>query len=251
MTKDKAISNFLTQCRVECGMAANTISAYRSDLTRLFAFLGEVDPATVTARQISEFVAQSDDGASTVKRRLACYRQFFRMVGTDVAAQVEVPKQPVRLPKPLSEETLRRMIDAAETNRDRLVLELLYGCGLRASELATATIRNGMVHVTGKGSKERLVPAPAFVLEWLPKTNVALHRSTVYDIVARAAERVGVKAHPHQLRHSFATHLLTNGCPINAISSMMGHESLCTTAGYMALDVRARRECIKKFHPRG
>lgn len=251
MSTTKAISNFLARCRVECGMAENTISAYRSDLSRLFAFLGDVDPMTVTARQISDFIAQSDDGASTVKRRLACYRQFFRFCGSDVAAQVEVPKQAQRLPKPISADVLRQMIDGTEDIGDRLVLELLYSCGLRASEIATATIRGTMVHVLGKGAKERLVPAPEFVREWLPRAVSRPHRSTVYDIVQRAAARVGIDAHPHQLRHSFATHLLQNGCPINAISSMMGHESLCTTAGYMALDVRAKRECIKKHHPRG
>lgn len=250
MSTNEAISKFLTRCRVECGMAENTLLAYRSDLTRLFAFLGEVAPAQVTAWQISEFIAQGDDAASTVKRRLACYRQFFRFHGNDAAAQVEVPKQGLRLPKPLSAEVLRQMIDATEDIGERLVLELLYSCGLRASEIGTATIRGTMVHVLGKGAKERMVPAPEFVREWLPRAVSRPHRSTVYDIVQRAAARVGVTAHPHQLRHSFATHLLQNGCPINAISAMMGHESLCTTAGYMALDVRAKRECIEKYHPR-
>lgn len=245
------VTKFLTICRVEAGMAPNTIAAYRADLERLFAYLGEVAPESVTARQISAFIAQGDDASSTVKRRLACYRQFFRMVGTDVAAQVEVPKQAHRLPKPLPESVVAAMIDGTEDIGDRLVLELLYGCGLRASEIGTATMRGEVVHVTGKGNKERLVPCSAFVREWLPRVTHRPSRTTVYNIVKDAGARVGVDAHPHQLRHSFATHLLTNGCPINAISGMMGHESLTTTAGYTALDVRAKRDCIKKYHPRG
>lgn len=244
------ISSFLLTLKVEAGLSANTIAAYRNDLESLFEVVKTNDPKSVTADQISGFIAQADDCAATVKRRLACYRQFFKHWGNSAAHAVEVPQQAQRLPKPVSEDVLRRMIDGTEDIGERLVLALLYDCGLRASELRTAKMQGDMVRVTGKGSKDRLVPATPFVKEWLPKVTGAPCRQTVWRIVQRAAARIGLDVHPHQLRHSFATHLLTNGCPINAISAMMGHESLCTTAGYMALDTRAKRRCIEQFHPR-
>lgn len=244
------IKSFLSTLRVEAGLSPNTIAAYENDLTQLFEVVKTNDPKAVTAQDISGFIAQGDDCAATVKRRLACYRQFFKHWGNGAAAQVEVPKQAQRLPKPVAEDVVRAMIDGTEDMGERLVLALLYDCGLRASELKTAKMQGDMVRVTGKGSKDRLVPATQFVKDWLPKVTGAPCRQTVWRIVQRAAARVGLDVHPHQLRHSFATHLLTNGCPINAISQMMGHESLCTTAGYMALDTRAKRRCIEQFHPR-
>jgi len=244
------ITSFLSTLRVEAGLSPNTIAAYRNDLESLFKVVKTNDPKAVTAQDISGFIAQSDDCAATVKRRLACYRQFFKHWGNPAAAQVEVPKQEKRLPKSVSVDVLRQMIDGTEDIGERLVLALLYDCGLRASELATAKMENGMVRVTGKGSKDRFVPATAFVAEWLPKVTHRPCRRTINNVVYRAAARVGVDVHPHQLRHSFATHLLIGGCPINAISQMMGHESLCTTAGYMQLDTRSKRRCIEQFHPR-
>lgn len=244
------ITSFLSTLRVEAGLSANTIAAYRNDLERLFEVVKTNDPKAVTAQDISGFIAQSDDGAATVKRRLACYRQFFKHWGNGAAAQVEVPKQEHRLPKPVAADRLKEMFDLTTDTGERLVLELLYACGLRASELQTAKMEGDMVRVRGKGNKDRLVPSTPFIREWLPKVTGCPHRTTIWRIVQRAAARIGMDVHPHQLRHSFATHLLTNGCPINAISAMMGHESLCTTAGYMQLDTRAKRRTIEQFHPR-
>lgn len=250
MDHNTAISKFLTRCRVECGMAENTLKAYKSDLEGFFDCC-LVPVAQVTTAHIQTYIAGADVGPATKKRWLACFRQFFRFNGSDAAQDVEIPKQEQRLPKPISAENLKRMIEETEAHGERLVLELLYGCGLRASELATAEMSGDLVRVTGKGAKDRLVPATPFVKAWLPKVvGKRPCRDTIHQIVKRAAARVGIDAHPHQLRHSFATHLLQNGCPINAISQMMGHESLVTTAGYMALDTRAKRECIEKYHPR-
>lgn len=245
------ITSFLSACRI-AGMSENTVSAYRNDLRNLFDNLPETKqaPTAIGTLDISGVLANLDDCAATAKRRIATYRSFFQHFGMKVADDVEVPKQAKRLPKPVSKDDVQRMIDGTEDIGERLVLELLYSCGLRASELATATMRGEMVHVTGKGNKERLVPSTRFIREWLPRVTHRPCRRTINNVVYRAAERAGIDAHPHQLRHSFATHLLTNGCPINAISQMMGHESLATTAGYMALDTRAKRACIEKFHPR-
>lgn len=246
----QAIDRFISRCRVECGMATNTLKAYQSDLEGFFdCCLCPV--AQVTSEHIRVYIAGADVGPATKKRWLACFRQFFRFHGNDAAQDVEVPKQEQRLPKPIDADKVQAMIDGTQDKGERLVLELLYGCGLRASELATARMENDMVRVVGKGAKDRVVPATPFVKEWLPKVvGKRPCRDTIHQIVKRAAARVGIDAHPHQLRHSFATHLLRNGCPINAISQMLGHESLTTTAGYLALDVRAKRECIEKYHPR-
>jgi integrase/recombinase XerD len=245
----QAIDRFITHCRVECGMAANSLAAYRSDLERFFdCCLCPV--AQVTPDHIRAYIGGDEASAATKKRWLATFRRFFDFHGNRAAHDVEVPKQDQRLPKPAQADILRAMIDATPDLGERLVLELLYACGLRASELATATMRGDMVHVTGKGAKERMVPATAFVKEWLPKVTHRPCRRTINNIVDRAAARVGAEATPHRLRHSFATHLLVNGCPINAISQMMGHESLCTTAGYLQLDTHQKRRTIQEYHPR-
>lgn len=251
MDHDTSIFQFLAACRV-AGMSENTVSAYRNDLSLLYKNLPEEKRTLhgVAPDDIRSALVSLGNCAATVKRRIACYRAFFRMFNLKTADDLEVPKQAQRLPRPLQRSDLQRMIDLTPDPGERLVLELLYACGLRASELRTAKIVDGMVHVVGKGGKERVVPCTHFVREWLPKVVKRPCRRTINNVVYRAAGRARVDAAPHQLRHSFATHLMNNGCPINAISQMMGHESLCTTAGYLKMDMRAKRKCLERFHPR-
>lgn len=261
---------FLRHCET-AGLAKNTISAYTLDLKALYSHLGDrcADVASVTSADIGSHIAWltcNGCSASTIKRHLATISAWLKFHGRDKDVEIEVPQQGTRLPKPISEEGIRKMMEQELSVRDRLVLELLYCSGLRASEVHTARFEGDLLWVEGKGGVKRCVPCSEYVKKNLPVfqqaymsgTGLALgekvevvplpvSRFVIYRIVQDAAAAVGIEASPHQLRHSFATHLLLGGCPINAIQQMMGHESMITTAGYMALDMRAKREAIEKL----
>ncbi|MCC6425696.1 MAG: tyrosine-type recombinase/integrase [Phycisphaerales bacterium] len=254
------VDSFLTHCRVECGLSKNTLSAYRADLDVLRTVLGnKADiPHMLTQADIRSFIrAQSwlDAAPTTIKRRLATVRRYLAFHGFPETGNVEGPKIPQSLPKPIAQADIQRMIEGTTNTLHRLVLELLYGSGLRASEIASVKpLGDGMIRVLGKGGNARIVPCSKWVADILgPVVGVwqlNLSRFQVYRIVDAAAERAGIDAHPHQLRHSFATHMLTGGADIRAIQEMMGHASVVTTQGYTKLDTRAMRATIEKYHPR-
>ena len=268
-----------------------TVDAYRRDLANLHAFLDK-DVARVTPEELESWVAtMRADGlaASTIARRVSAVRAFFRhlvvigMRDENPAASVQLPRRARTLPRALSPAETERLIDAAcgatpRSLRDRALVELLYGAGLRVSE-AVGLEKNGValeervVRVLGKGDKERLVPLGRPAAEavrrylalgrphldrryrpelFLNAKGGPLTRAGVFLILRRLAGKAGLepeRIHPHLLRHSFATHLLEGGADLRSVQEMLGHADLATTELYTHVSDSRRRELYFRAHP--
>jgi integrase/recombinase XerD len=268
-----------------------TVDAYRRDLAALRAFVDK-DVADVTSGELESWVASMRAeglAASTIARRVSAVRAFFRhlvLIGTrseNPAASVQLPRRGRTLPRALSPAETERLIDAAVGStpralRDRALVELLYGAGLRVSE-AVGLEKNGValedrvVRVLGKGGKERLVPLGRPAAEavrrylalgrphldrryrpelFLNARGGALTRAGAFLILRKLADRAGLepgRVHPHLLRHSFATHLLEGGADLRSVQEMLGHADLGTTERYTHVSDRRRREVYFQSHP--
>jgi integrase/recombinase XerD len=288
-TPDPAVDSFLALSAAR--LAPRTVEAYRRDLTAFSAWLGG-PPASATQDRLEGYVAQlRADGlaATTIARRIAALRSFYRhqvLVGArgdNPAAELELPRRRRALPKTLSPNEVERLIDAAtgttpRSLRDRALVELLYGAGLRVSEAvglerAGIDLENRLVRTIGKGSKERIVPLGREAVEalrrylargrpfldkrhrpelFLNAQGGALTRAGAFLILRRLAETAGLEAgrvHPHLLRHSFATHLLEGGADLRSVQEMLGHADLATTELYTHVSDRRRRELYFRAHP--
>ena len=268
-----------------------TVDAYRRDLARLSAFLGK-PLAQATLEELERYTAglrAEGLSAATIARRAAAARSFFRhlqLLGTrtdNPAAELALPPRLRKLPRTLSPGEAERLITAANGTapralRDRALVELLYGAGVRVSE-AVGLEKNGvdleerLVRVTGKGGKERIVPVGRPAIEalrrylargrpfldrrhrpelFLNAQGGALTRAGAFLILRRLAERAGLepgRVHPHLLRHSFATHLLEGGADLRSVQEMLGHADLATTELYTHVTDRRRREAYFSAHP--
>ena len=268
-----------------------TVDAYRRDLAALHAFLGK-DVARVTPDELAAWVASMRAeglAASTIARRVSAIRAFFRhlvligMRDENPAASLKLPRRGRTLPRALSPSETERLIDAAigttpRALRDRALVELLYGAGLRVSE-AVGLEKNGValeervVRVVGKGGKERLVPLGRPAAEavrrylalgrphldrryrpelFLNARGGALTRAGAFLILRKLADRAGLepgRVHPHLLRHSFATHLLEGGADLRSVQEMLGHADLGTTERYTHVSDRRRRDVYFEAHP--
>ena len=288
-TPDREVEAFLALLTAR--RAPKTVEAYRRDLAQLAGFLGK-PVGRASAAELETYVAQlRADGlsAATVARRTASARSFFRhqqLVGerTDnPAAAVELPRRTRRLPRTLSAGEAERLIDAAagvspRALRDRALVELLYGAGLRVSE-AVGLDRRGvdlddrLVRVTGKGGKERIVPIGRQGVEalrrylargrphldrrhrpelFLNAKGGPLTRAGAFLILRRLAGAAGLdpgRVHPHLLRHSFATHLLEGGADLRSVQEMLGHADLATTELYTHVTDARRRALYFQAHP--
>lgn len=291
------VREFLTYCRVECGFAPATIEAYGADLREFEAWLtqrGVDDWHVVDYALIREHLQSLDArglAVSSIARHVATLRVFFRYLNAsghvpeDPASLLTQPQEWKQLPDVLAVKQMRKLLEAPDPehalyHRDVALLELLYGAGLRASEVASLTEDRvhtdlHVVRVMGKGSKERLVPIgqpaadavtryrhdcrPQLYRAELPtdrlllsRTGRPLERVAVHQIVKRNAKRAGLKGvHPHTLRHSFATHLLAGGADLRVVQEMLGHSNIKTTQVYTHVDRSRLKEVIKKHHPRG
>ena len=268
-----------------------TVDAYRRDLARLAAHL-DAPVATATTEQLEGWLAaMRAEGlaGSTIARRVAAVRSFFRheqLLGArdeNPAAALALPRRTRKLPRTLSAAEAERLIDAAagvtpRAMRDRALVELLYGAGLRVSEAlalekASVDLDDRLVRVVGKGGKERVVPlgrpAADAVRRWLAlgrphldrrhrpdlflnARGGALTRAGAFLILRRLAGRAGLepeRVHPHLLRHSFATHLLEGGADLRSVQEMLGHADLGTTELYTHVTDRRRRELYFRAHP--
>ena len=294
------VGAYLDHLRAERGLAANTVQAYRRDLVLYARYLEDIaieDPRAVTAEDLDAFVVwlrarTSASGkpyaSSSVARIVVAVRGFHRflaregLTAADVSAQVGTPRADRSLPKALSIESVERLLaapvgDGALALRDRALLELLYGAGLRISELTALDLDDldhvdRLVLVRGKGDKERLVPFGEVAAEeldrWLIRGRPSLRPSSpavfvnarggrltrqgAWKVFTAHADRVGLRAHvsPHTLRHSFATHLLDGGADVRVVQELLGHASVTTTQIYTLVSRAALREVYERAHPR-
>ncbi|WP_318643458.1 site-specific tyrosine recombinase [Flavobacterium ardleyense] len=294
---DLYILNFTNYLRIERGLSRQTIISYKYDLEKLTKYLklhniGD-SPIVIAAIVLKEFVysISSEVNPRTQSRILSGLKSFFSyLIFEDLRADnpmdlIEAPKLQQSLPDTLSVEEIDRLIAAIdlgsnEGERNRAMLEVLYSCGLRVTELVTLRISDlffdeGFIRVSGKGSKQRYVPiaqsAQKFINHYKDEVRVhqnvvkgyedilflnrrgrQLTRAMIFTIIKRLAVEVDLNKNisPHTFRHSFATHLLSNGADLRAIQLMLGHESITTTEIYVHLDKRFLNEVLQKFHPR-
>src|SRR5579862_8396983 len=287
-TRDRDVESFLALLAAR--RAPRTVEAYRRDLRLIAAYLGK-PVGTATTAELETYLAQlRADGlaAATIARRTAAARSFFRhqqLVGArddNPAAAVQLPRRPRRLPRTLSAGEAERLVGAANgiaprDLRDRALVELLYGAGLRVSEAVgldrDVDLDERVVRVIGKGGKERIVPvgrqAVAALRRYLARGRPYLDRrhrpelflnakggpltrAGAFLILRRLAEKAGLepeRIHPHLLRHSFATHLLEGGADLRSVQEMLGHADLATTELYTHVSDSRRRALYFQAHP--
>lgn len=295
------VVDLLTWLRVERGRAANTLAAYRNDLRAYVSWLDDqgLTIADVTEADLSRYVGflrAADRAPSSVKRAMVAVRGLHRFLAEeqegrpDPAAELEMPKVPRGLPKALSEADIQRLLDAVVGDeplrrRDRVIVEVLYGTGLRISELVGLSLADvdldaGLIRAFGKGAKERIVPlgthAVRAIVAWLDtggrpllvpdrwarrgdqealllnSRGGRLSRQGAWIAVTRAGERAGIRAHltPHVLRHSCATHMLDHGADIRTVQELLGHASITTTQVYTMVSTERLLSVYRSAHPR-
>jgi len=289
------INDFIAYLKIEKGLSDNSIDAYVRDVTKLHDFTSSVDKKieAVQHEDIVQFLALLYDFGLSKRsqaRILSGIKQFFVFLmveGVISESPIELIEQPAigrKLPEVLSLPEIDRILDLIDRNqsegeRNRAIIETLYSCGLRVSELINLRFEDlffneGFIRVIGKGNKERLVPASQSVQEeitnykensrtkhdrmghsktvFLSRRGSPLSRNMIFVIVQQAAQAAGFsrKISPHTFRHSFATHLLNGGANLRAIQEMLGHESILTTEIYTHLDERFLRHAILQYHPR-
>lgn len=291
------LEQFRDYLALEAGHGVNTVDAYLRDLARFATWLdqrGVTDPGKVTRKQLREFVyALKDLGLATasIRRQVSAVRTYYGFllgegrVELDPSDRLELPRRGRTLPGTLSVAEVEAMLAAPAADsplawRDRALLELGYGAGLRVSELCGLTLPDlalseGLVRVLGKGSKERLVPIGRNVIGavsvylhqarsqldrgksrerlLLNARGEPLSRVGAWGIVKRCARLGGIRKRvtPHTLRHTFATHLLEGGADLRAVQEMLGHADLSTTQIYTHVDREYLRSVHRQFHPRG
>ncbi len=294
---DPLIDRFLDALWLEDGLSANTLSAYRRDLTLFALSLPSRGLVTVTESDLQAYFAarHAETRATTANRRLTVFRRFFRwavregLLPADPTVRMLSAKQPLRVPKTLSEAEVEAMLAAPLVDtplglRDRAMLELIYACGLRVTELVSlkvfqVSLSEGVLRVMGKGSKERLVPFGAVAAEWLDRylaqarpvllgsqlnealfvtargstSGEAMTRVMFWTLVKKYARLAGIHRplSPHTLRHAFATHLLNHGADLRAVQMLLGHADISTTTIYTHV-ARERLQTLHALHhPRG
>ena len=291
------LPRFADYIALEQGLSPRTIEAYERDLARFAEYAelkGASAPAGITATMLREFVYHMKDlglSPASIRRSVSAIRTYFRflvgdgIVTADPSERLETPKRWRSLPEVLTVDEIQRLmasptLDDALVFRDRALLELAYGAGLRVSEWITLSVRDlmldeGVIRVFGKGSKERLVPigraaitaAAVYLRELRPKLEKGegkgvlflnargkpLSRMGAWKILRGHVERAAITKHvsPHTLRHSFATHLLEGGADLRAVQEMLGHVDIATTQIYTHVDREYLRQVHRSYHPRG
>ena len=291
------IDTYLDALWMEKGLSNNTLASYRNDLQKLANWLHDQGGSTLLAAsdvQLKDYMAwlyQQKMSARSAARHLSCLRGFYRYqlregrIATDPSCDIDSPRLGRPLPKSLTEEDVEQLLSAPNTDdpvelRDRAMLELLYACGLRVSELITLTasqisLAQGVVRVLGKGSKERLVPTGEQAMYWLQRylnearplligggakailfpsrRGSAMTRQTFWHRIKLYALRAGIgkPLSPHTLRHAFATHLINHGADLRVVQLLLGHSDLSTTQIYTHIAKLRMKALHSEHHPRG
>jgi len=297
MNWNRYIKDYQSYLRIERGLSKNTIENYGFDIERLCLFLDtnqiEVSPLKITDETVQQFIysVSKEVNPRSQARIISGLKSFFNYLvfedyrNDNPLELIETPKTGRKLPDTLSVTEIDALIAAIdlsknEGERNRAMLEALYGCGLRVSELISLKISDlffdeGFIKITGKGNKERFVPIGKLTQKYieiyqkevrvnlnikkgcedtlfLNRRGNQLTRAMVFTIIKDLAVKIGLhkSISPHTLRHSFATHLLENGADLRSIQLMLGHESITTTEIYVHLDRRFLKEVMHSFHPR-
>ncbi|HEY1394063.1 MAG TPA: site-specific tyrosine recombinase XerD [Methylibium sp.] len=291
-----SIDRFLDALWLEDGLSANTLAAYRRDLSLYADWLASKQGRAIDSSTEPDLLGYSlhrhkDTRATTSNRRLTVFKRYFRwalrehLLSADPTLKLQSAKQPLRVPKTLSEAQVEALLAAPDTEtplglRDRAMLELMYASGLRVSELVTLksvhlSLDEGALRVTGKGGKERLVPfgeeANAWLRRYLTEARAAIlagQASDAYFVTARGGGMTRqmfwtlIKKHaraadihtplsPHTLRHAFATHLLNHGADLRAVQMLLGHADISTTQIYTHVARERLKALHAQHHPRG
>lgn len=292
------LKNYLDYASLEKGLSENTRESYRNDLSRYCEFLesrGIESFGAVESGDVSDFIVELAElglGTSTGSRYLSSVRGLHKFLFSsgktagNPAEKVDMPKLKKSLPETLEIDEVFRLIEQPDLEkisgiRDRAILETLYACGLRVSEVLALKKRDvlaesGLIRVFGKGSKERIVPIGKSALKsiaqylklarpllfkgdiseealFLNQRGKPLSRMYVWKLVDKSAREAGIdkNVHPHTLRHSFATHLIEGGADLRAVQEMLGHSDISTTQIYTHIDSEFIKEAHRRFHPRG
>ncbi len=288
------VKAYRTYLKLERGLSDNSVVAYLQDLDKLFVYCANhsLDPVTLSFDDLQDFVYESfeaDSNARSQSRVLSGIRSFYRFLlyhrerDDDPSELLESPRKEQHLPEVLTIEEVNRLVNAvdlssAEGHRNRAIIEMLYGSGLRVSELTNLKLSDmhreeGYLRVSGKGSKQRLVPLSPEADKWfaywmedrsrltvkpdavdiafLNRRGGQLTRAMIFTIIKRLAVAAGITKtiSPHTLRHSFATHLLQNGADLRVIQQLLGHENITTTEIYTHVDISDLRNVILQYHP--
>ncbi len=293
---DAAIADFTVYLRLEKSLSENSTAAYRRDVEKLCDYAcekGLQSPIKLTHRDISDFLAVLYDAGISKRSQarilsgIKAFYKFLLMEGRmdrSPAELIEAPKLGFYLPDVLSLEEIEALIVAVDVSRpdghrNRAMLETLYGCGLRVSELISLHLSDlffddGFIRVVGKGDKQRLVPIGTAAIReieryleqrrtgkinpksedivFLNRNGGGLSRVMVFSIIKQLAAKIGLTKNisPHTFRHSFATHLIENGADLRAVQEMLGHESILTTEIYTHVDRKRWQQNILQHHPR-
>ena len=297
MNWNNYIKSFQSYLKIERGLSKNTVANYTFDLERLCSYLLDncisVSPEKINEETIQQFIysVSKEVNARSQARIISGLKSFFSyMIFEDYRTDnpmelIEAPKIGRKLPDTLSVDDIDNLIAAIdlstpEGERNRAMLETLYGCGLRVSEIITLKISDlffeeGFIKITGKGNKQRFVPIANSTQKFIEfyKNSVRNHltivkgfedtlflnrrgkqltRAMVFTIIKTLAVKINLQKNisPHTLRHSFATHLLENGADLRSIQLMLGHESITTTEIYVHLDRKHLTQIVNAFHPR-
>jgi integrase/recombinase XerD len=295
VTEFSQLDTFIDHLWLEDGLSKNTLESYRADLTLFSAWLGNQHKTILSANQadIQQYLAVKfpQSKPRSISRLIASMRRFYRyalrenLINTDPTLQIESPKLPRSLPKSLNEQEVEDLLNAPNTLdsiglRDRAMLELLYASGLRVSELVGVKVnevstQDGVVRVTGKGSKTRLVPMGEEAADWIDKylkqarpeilqkrmsdalfvtaRASAMTRQAFWYLIKRYALQAGISKHmsPHVLRHAFATHLLNHGADLRVVQMLLGHADISTTQIYTHVARERLKQLHSVHHPRG
>ena len=297
MNWDSGFENFKNYLKLERGLSDNSIKSYDYDLILFKKFLIENKindtPLNCKSETIKNYLYKSfsDKKSISQARSISAIKSFFNYlifegyIKDSPISNIESPKKEKKLPQVLTEKEIKKLINSIDLNHDfgqrnKTIIEILYGTGIRVSELINLKLSNiffkeNIIKVIGKGNKERLVPLGEIAsnemkiyinnrnrlkidskysdILFLNRYGRGLTRSMIFKIISDASKKIGLdkKISPHTLRHSFATHLIKNGADLRTIQLILGHESITTTEIYTHLDTLHLEEVLKKYHPRG